>query len=69
MFNSAKYSPYVLILDNAPKADHEVLPVTGEGHDGHRVGVLGLAGGGGGAGPEAGHVPAAAPDGDGEVIE
>ena len=64
-----KYPLYVLILDNAAQADHEVLPVPGEGHDGHRVGVLGLAGGGGGAGSEAGHVPAAAPDGDGEVIE
>ena len=68
-FNSHSDCDYILVLNDSAQTDHDVPLVPGEVHDGHGVRVLGVADGRGGAGPEARHFPAAALDGDWEVVE
>ena len=51
---------YLFVADNAAEAGDDVPLVPGEEGDHVGVGVLGVASGGGGAGPEAGHLSPAA---------
>lgn len=59
----------LVVFDDAPEAGDDVLLVPGEEGDYVGVRVLGVTRGGGGAGPEARHLPPTAAHRHREVVE
>ena len=60
---------YIFILNHSSKTCNNIFLISRQEGDNHGVRDLWIAGGGGGAGPEAGHLSPTAPDGHGEVVE